>query len=126
MPLSRISLRAGKSQAYRQAICDSLGDALSAAFDVPEDNKFVLVHEHEAENFHYNADYLGVERSDELVVIQLFANNTRSLEQKKRLYGRITELLGEKPGVRPEDVFINLVEVPQENWSLGHGLAQYA
>ncbi|AWN15710.1 putative tautomerase [Salinisphaera sp. LB1] len=103
-----------------------MGDALSATFDVPENNKFVLVHEHEAGNFHYSADYLGVERSDELVVIQIVANNTRSLQQKKRLYERITALLGENPGVRPEDVFINLIEVPSENWSLGLGLAQYA
>lgn len=103
-----------------------MGDALSATFDVPENNKFVLVHEHEAGNFYYSADYLGVERSDELVVIRIVANNTRSLQQKKRLYERITALLGENPGVRPEDVFINLIEVPSENWSLGLGLAQYA
>jgi hypothetical protein len=29
-------------------------------------------------------------------------------------------------GVRPEDVFINLVEVAKENWSFGKGVAQYA
>lgn len=126
MPLSRISLCAGTTRAYRQAICDSVNDALSATFDVPADDKFTLVHEHEAENFHYSGDYLGVSRSDALVVIQVIANNTRPLDQKKRLYRRITELLGENPGVRPEDVFINLIEVPRENWSLGYGLAQYA
>ena len=30
------------------------------------------------------------------------------------------------PGMRPEDVFVSLLEVEKENWSLGHGLAQYA
>ena len=35
-------------------------------------------------------------------------------------------LLGQSPGIRPEDVFVNLVEVARENWSLGNGLAQYA
>jgi hypothetical protein len=34
-------------------------------------------------------------------------------------------LLAESPGVRPEDVMINLVEVLPENWSFGHGEAQY-
>ena len=34
--------------------------------------------------------------------------------------------LGESPGLRPEDVFVSLVEVAKENWSLGNGLAQYA
>ena len=66
----------------------------------------------------------GVDRSDDLVIIQITANNTRSLEQKKALYARIAKL--NDPGVRPEDVFINLVEVPKENWSFGNGLAQYA
>jgi 4-oxalocrotonate tautomerase len=28
--------------------------------------------------------------------------------------------------VRKEDVMINLVEVPKENWSFGNGEAQYA
>lgn len=58
--------------------------------------------------------------------IQITANNTRTLEQKKALFRRIAELLGENPGLRPEDVFVNLVEVLKENWSLGGGLAQYA
>ena len=61
-----------------------------------------------------------------MVIIQITANNTRNLEQKQALYRRIVELLGDKPGVRPEDVFINLVEVLPENWSFGNGLAQYA
>ena len=58
--------------------------------------------------------------------IQITENNTRTVEQKKALFRRIVELLGESPGIRPEDVFVNIVEVAKENWSLGHGLAQYA
>ena len=54
------------------------------------------------------------------------ANNTRGMEQKKALFSRTAQLLGESPGLRPEDVFINIVEVAKENWSFGHGLAQYA
>lgn len=64
--------------------------------------------------------------SDDLVLIQITASNTRNEAQKKALYVRITERLGAEPGLRPEDVFINIVEVAKENWSMGHGLAQYA
>ena len=60
------------------------------------------------------------------MLVQLTVSNTRSLEQKKALFSRIAELLVESPGLRPEDVFVNLVEVDKENWSMGHGLAQYA
>ena len=126
MPLVHISLRAGKPVAYRQAICDGLYRAMHETFNVPEDDQFMAISEHEAANFRYSASYLGVARSDDLVFIQITANNTRTVEQKKALYRRIAELLGENPGLRPEDVFVSLVEVAKENWSLGMGLAQYA
>jgi hypothetical protein len=43
-----------------------------------------------------------------------------------RLFRRIAELLGESPGIRPEDVFVNLADAAKENWSVGNGLAQFA
>ena len=126
MPLAHIALRAGKPEAYRQAIFDSLYRALRETFNVPEDDQFMTITEHEAANFCYNASYLGIARSDDVVFIQITANNTRTVEQKKALFKRIAELLGESPGIRPEDVFVNIVEVVKENWSFGNGLAQYA
>ena len=47
-------------------------------------------------------------------------------EQKKALFRRTAELLGENPGIRPENVFVNVLESAKENWSVGHGLAQFA
>ncbi|MGO4334331.1 tautomerase family protein [Labrys sp. KB_33_2] len=126
MPLTHISLRAGKPEAYRQAIFDGLYRAMRETFDVPEDDQFMTITEHEAGNFRYGASYLGVARSDDLVLIQITANDTRSKEQKKALFRRIAELLGQEPGIRADDVFVSLVEVAKANWSLGHGLAQYA
>lgn len=126
MPLTHISLRGGKPEAYRQAIFDGLHRAMHESFNVPEDNQFMTLSEHDAANFRYGASFLGIDRSDDLVFIQITANNTRTVEQKKELFRRIAQLLGERPGIRPEDVFVSLVEVAKENWSLGHGLAQYA
>ncbi|MCM2439402.1 tautomerase family protein [Agrobacterium vitis] len=126
MPLVHISLRAGKPETYRQAIFDGLYHAMHETFKVPEDDQFMTITEHDAENFRYSASYLGVDRSDDLVYVQITANNTRTVEQKKALFRRIVELLGENPGIRPQDVFVNIVEVAKENWSLGNGLAQYA
>ena len=126
MPLLHISLRAGKPEAYRQAIFDSLYRAMRETFNVPEDDQFMTITEHDSANFRYGSSYLGITRSDDLVFIQISAMNTRTVEQKKALFRRIAELLGESPGIRPEDVFVNLIEGTKENWSLGHGLAQYA
>lgn len=126
MPFTRISLRRGKPAAYRQAIMESVYSAMRETFDVPEDDRFMTVSEHDAADFVYGAGYLGIPRSDDLVIIQLTVSNTRSVAQKKALFRRIAERLADSPGVRPEDVFINLVEVAKENWSFGLGLAQYA
>ena len=126
MPLSRISLRRGKPVAYRQAILEGLYEAMRETFNVPEDDYFMLVNEHDAADFFCNPTYMNIARSDDLIVIQLTVSNTRTIAQKKALYRRIVEKLGRNPGIRPEDVFINLVETQPENWSFGYGDAQYA
>jgi 4-oxalocrotonate tautomerase len=125
MPLTRVSLRRGKPAAYRKAILDGLYQAMRETFDVPEGDRFMTIAEHDADDFVYGADYLGIRRSDDLVIIQITVSNTRPVAQKQKLYRRIVERLAESPGLRPEDVFINLVEVLPENWSFGNGEAQY-
>lgn len=126
MPLVHISLRAGKPAAYRQAIFDSLYRALRDALGVPEDDQFMTITEHDPANFRYGRGYLGIARSDDLVYIQVAVFNTRTAEQKQALFRRAVELLGDSPGLRPEDVFINVLEAAKENWSLGMGIAQFA
>jgi phenylpyruvate tautomerase PptA (4-oxalocrotonate tautomerase family) len=126
MPLLHISLRAGKPEGYRQAIFDSLYRAMREAMNIPEDNQFMFITEHEAANFRYGKSYLDVARGDDLVYIQITMLDTRTAEQKKALFKRAVELLGESPGIRPEDVFVIVVGATKDSWSLGHGLAQYA
>lgn len=125
MPLAHISLRAGKPEAYRQAIFDSLYRAMREALNVPEGDQFMTISEHDAANFHYGNAY-GVARSADVVYIQITVFNTRTVEQKKALFRRIAELLGERPGIRPEDVFVIIYDAAKENWSVGNGLAQFA
>jgi 4-oxalocrotonate tautomerase len=125
MPLVRIDLRRGKSATYKKAICDGIYRAMREAFNVPEDDRFMVVNDHDADGFVYANSYLGISHTDDLVIIQITANDTRTVEQKQAFYARIAALLSENPGVRKEDVFINLVEVKKENWSFGNGIAQY-
>lgn len=125
MPIVKISMRAGKPAEYRQAVIDSFYQAMRDALGVPEDDQFIVITEHDPANFRYGAHYLGVQRSDDLIYIQVTVFNTRTTEQKKALYQRASELLGRDPGVRKEDVFINVLEAPKENWSLGNGVASF-
>ena len=126
MPLVRIDLRKGKPGPYRQAIGNAVYRAMRETFAVPDEDRFVVIKEHDAENFQFSRSYLDIARSDDLVIIQITANNTRTLEQKKAFFKRAVDLLAENPGIRSEDVFISLVEVAKENWSFGNGIAQYA
>jgi len=93
--------------------------------NVPEDDQFMTITEHDPANFRYGNAY-GVTRSADVVYIQIIVFNTRILRQKKGLYGRLVELLGQDPGIRPEDVFLTVLQAAKENWSVGHGLAQFA
>jgi phenylpyruvate tautomerase PptA (4-oxalocrotonate tautomerase family) len=108
MPLVHVSLRAGKPDAYRQAICDNLYRAMRDALGVPEGDQFIAITEHDAANFCHGNAY-GVVRSADVVYIQITVFDTRTTEQKKALFRRVAELLGESPGIRPGDVFVNVL-----------------
>jgi 4-oxalocrotonate tautomerase len=125
MPLVRIDLRKSKDAAYREQVARVVYDAM-VGVGVPVNDRFEVVNEHDADNFQYDPDYLGIHRTDDLVIIQITWNEGRTVEQKKQLYKTIAEGLAKSPGIRKEDVLINLVEVRKENWSFGNGEAQYA
>ncbi len=125
MPIIHVSLRAGKPEAYRQAIFDGLYRAMRETLQVPEDDQFMTITEHDAANFRTGNAY-GIARSDDVVYIQIAVFDTRTAEQKKALFKRTAELLGKSPGIRPEDVFITILPSAKENWSVGNGVAQFA
>jgi phenylpyruvate tautomerase PptA (4-oxalocrotonate tautomerase family) len=125
MPLVRIDLRKGKDASYRQQIGRVVYEAM-VGVGVPANDRFQIVAEHDADNFLFDRTYLGIDRTDDLVMIQITWNEGRTVEQKKALYKAIADGLAAAPGIRPEDVLINLVEVRKENWSFGRGEAQYA
>src|SRR4051812_41171066 len=125
MPILDISLRAGKPDAYRQGVLDSLYPAMGETLDGPEEDQFITITGRDAANFR-SGDAFGIHRRDEFVDIGITVFDTRPAEQKKALFKRIAELLGESPGIRPEDVFVTVLGAAKENWSVGHGLAQFA
>jgi 4-oxalocrotonate tautomerase len=126
MPLVRIDLRQGKTPEYRRKIGDGVSQAMLETINVPQHDRFMVITDHPAEGLVYDPTYFGINRTDDVVFIQITLNAGRPLEQKKALYARIAALLSEDPGIRPEDVFVNLVECAKENWSFGNGIASYA
>jgi 4-oxalocrotonate tautomerase len=126
MPLVRISLLKGKPASYRRKVGDAVHQALVETIDVPAKDRFQLITEHDAEDFVYDREYLGIARSRDLVIIQVTLSAGRSLALKRALYRTIAQRLAAAVQLRPEDAWINLVEVAKENWSFGNGLASYA
>src|SRR5688572_24714307 len=108
MPLVRISVTRGKPAAPLARLGDAVHRALVETVGVPEKDRFQVLTEHERHERVYDPDYLGISRTDGIVLIQITFSTGRSLEQKRLLYRRIMERLGEA-GVRPEDAWINLV-----------------
>jgi 4-oxalocrotonate tautomerase len=126
MPLVRIDLQKGKDASYRRKAGQIVYEAMVATSGVPKDDHFQIVGEHSAENFVFDSDYLGIHRTSDLIMIQIFFNEGRSVAQKQALYRAIADGLSTELKLRREDVLITLVEVKKENWSFGNGIAQYA
>jgi 4-oxalocrotonate tautomerase len=126
MPLVRISLAKGKPAHYRRLVGDAIHRALVDAAGVPALDRFQLITEHEPGDLVYDSTYLGIARTSDLVIIQITLSVGRTLEQKRALYGKIAANLADVVRLRPEDAWINLVEVSKENWSFGNGVASYA
>ena len=125
MPLVRIDLRAGKSAEYRKALGDGVHRAMIDALAIPPDDRFQVITEHPAEGLVYDARYLGIPRTDSVVFVQITLSAGRKPQQKRKLFKRMAEILAESPGLKPQELVINLVEVVWENWSFGNGEAQY-
>jgi phenylpyruvate tautomerase PptA (4-oxalocrotonate tautomerase family) len=125
MPLVRVDLPASTPPGDRESIIEVIYDALVNVAGAPADDKFMIVNEHDKAGLVMDPHYV-VERSERALIVQITLNAGRTIEVKKNLYRSIADGLHDRIGLRTEDVFISLVEVPKENWSFGLGDAQYA
>ena len=126
MPFVRLTLAQGRSTEDRRAMAESVQQALVETAGVPADDFYCAIHEVPPEDFRFDPSFLGIQRTKELVFVQIVLNAGRTVDVKRALYARIAEKVGQRPGLRHEDVMINLIEVPRENWSFGNGLMSYS
>ena len=126
MPLVRIDMLKKTDPTFAQRVGKTVYESMRTAINVPEHDNFQILTEHDERHFIHDPNYLGIEYSSDLVIIQITLNEGRTQDQKKLLFESIAERLHEHLGLRIADVFVNLVEVRKENWSFGNGTAQYA
>jgi 4-oxalocrotonate tautomerase len=126
MPLVRIDLLEGKTPEYGVQVGQIVARALSEVLNVPKDDLFQVITAHAKTGLRFDRNYLGIQRSDDCIFLQITLNSGRTVEMKQRFYKAVADGLHETLKLRKEDVLINLVDVPKENWSFGNGEAQYA
>jgi len=125
MPLVRIDLMEGRSAEQLAAIGEAVQRALVECLNVPARDQFQIVTEYFTGRLIYNSGYLGIERTDDIMIVQILLSSGRSVAQKQAFYARAAELIFQGAAIRPEDVTIVLLENTRADWSFGRGEAQY-
>lgn len=126
MPFTRISLIEGKSPTYIEAIVDSLDRALTDCFEVPQNDRFVAIHQHQRGELFFDRTYRGGPRSDDFIVFHITTGKARSAGTKARFFRQLVDNLAASPGVRPEDVMIIIANSTFDDWSFASGLSASA
>ncbi|KJS53941.1 tautomerase family protein [Streptomyces rubellomurinus] len=126
MPFVRIdALRA--DSARLDALGRAVHEALVETIGIPPDDHFQVLVGHDGVHSTLRfGDYLGVHRDEGIVYIAITLRAGRTPDLKRALYRRIAELAEAYAGTEPRNVFVTLTENGPADWSLGHGLAQYA
>jgi phenylpyruvate tautomerase PptA (4-oxalocrotonate tautomerase family) len=126
MPLVRISIPQGRGKDFAQAVGDGIHDAMIATIGIPADDRFQVITEHDKSLLVADPHYLGIDRSNGAILVQITLRSGRSDDKKRALYRTIVENLQARAGVRKEDVVVTLTENEAIDWSFGNGVAQYA
>ncbi len=124
MPLLRYDLIEGRTPDELQSLLDAAHRAMLAAFKVPEGDRYQIVNEHKPTHMIVEDTGLGIPRTDKVVFLQV-TSRPRGREAKEAFYKLLAEELQKSCGIAPSDLVISMVENSDEDWSFGHGRAQF-
>jgi len=124
MPIVSISLRQGKTVAYRRAIADAVHEALVDVVGIAPDDRFQMINQFDEDSLIYDRNYLGIERSDDIVIIQITLRK-RSRDARLAVHREIIARLAANPGMRSEDVVVVLLENDDVDWSVRRGTVPF-
>lgn len=121
MPYVRISLIKGKDSEYIRNLSDGIHQSLVESFEVPSDDRFQVIHQHEPNELIFDKNYMGGPRSENYVLICITAGRLRSTKVKQGFYKHLVERLNVSIGIRPEDVMVVINTTQADEWSFGSG-----
>jgi 4-oxalocrotonate tautomerase len=125
MPFVQVALRKGRTDAQKRIIANAIYEAMRASINIPENDRFILLNEHDDSTFHVDPTFMDIQRSADVLLIHITLRQGRSTEMKQALYQQIAERLQDAAKIRSQDIFIVLHENTSPDWSFGNGVAQF-
>ena len=126
MPFVSYDIIRGRSRDQIRALLDSAQAALVESFGTPERDRYQIVTEHSPDEMIVQDNGLGIDRSEDVVVIHLINRRGKKTQaQKEKLYELLVRNLKRDCGLDPADVVISITENEDEDWSVGYGKAQF-
>src|SRR3954451_18570624 len=116
MPLVRIDVQAGRTPEELRKLADVVQEVMLEVFAAPARDRYQIITEHPIGHIIAEDTGLGFERSDSVMVIQIFQQG-RTAAQKQTAYALLADRLGAECGVKPTDLIISVVANAQEDWS---------
>ncbi len=124
MPLVRIDLVRGRTPEALRALADTVQEVMLDVFAAPPGDRYQVIHQHDPDEMIIEDTGLGIERSQGVTLIQV-TQQGRDRAQKEALYAALAQRLGERDLVEPRDLVVSVVENTRDDWSFGHGRAQF-
>ncbi len=121
MPYVRISLLKGKNTDYIKNLSDGIHQSLVESFEVPVDDRFQVIHQHDPHELIFDRHYMSGPRSDNYVLICITAGRVRSTKVKQAFYKNLVERLDKLISIRPEDIMVVINTTQADEWSFGMG-----
>ena len=127
MPVFNAHLPAERFSAeQKRAFANALNQSLVQALGIPAGDRFIILSEHREDELFLDPTFMGMHRSADAIIITVLLGAHRPLQEKRTLIGTICELTTAALGISPDDVFVALIPVPNENFSFGRGELQLA
>lgn len=124
MPLLYIDLIEGRTPSEVRTLLDAVHESVVDAFGVPPRDRYQVVRSHPAHEIIALDTGLGITRSAQQVIVHVVSRR-RTRAMKEKFYELLATNLAERCGVDAADLIISITENDDEDWSFGHGRAQF-
>ena len=127
MPLAKLHVLEGRyDEARLGKVSSAVQNALISALGIPPEDFFQIIHILPKSQFRHTPSFLGLNYSDDLIVLEITFISGRPKEKRLGLLKGLNDAVVSAARISPDDLLITLYETPGENISFGRGLAQRA